>query len=252
MKSPNTKRFVKLVFVSLGTLTIAGLPARAEPNTSANIVGQAIGKQFSSQFLNHDADRHDGGRRDDKNNDTHHDDGHHENRQNEVWHQNNGMHQNNDEHQNYGQRFDDHQHEHEAHEQADQWQRAQQQAYQRQAYEHQLHEAREHNGWSSGWSVPWQGGYASRQYYDRPHLSYQFIFQNNAEDWLDDDAYLTLDHWALANFDYYHWGRLDGDQYERSRRYFWQLADLNRDGFISNFEWRFFCNHYARQQYGYR
>ncbi len=228
MKCPDAKH----VFVSLAVLGATSSPALADAN-NANQVAQAIGKQISTQFLNHDGDHRDGDHRehehrDDNHRDNHHDEYHHDGQHfgNDGWNQQQAQHDN--------------------HERAEQWQRQQQQ----EAYQHQLHEAREHSGWGNGWYTPRNGGFG--QFYNRPHLSYRFIFENDAEDWLDDNAYITLDRWALANFDYYHWGRLDTREYEQSRRYFWRLADLNEDGFVSNYEWRFFCDHYAHQQYGYR
>ncbi len=224
MKCPDAKH----VFVSLAVLGAAGSPAFADAN-NANQVAQAIGKQISTQFLNHDGEHHGENSREE----------HHGNDRRDYPQHNEGRRFGN------GERDNQQQVQHENHERAEEWQRQQQQ----EAYQHQRHEAREHSGWSNGWYVQRNDSFG--QFTNRP-LTYRFVLENDAEGWLDNDAYYTLDRWALANFDYYHWGRLDAREYEQSRRYFWRLADLNQDGFISNYEWRFFCNHYARQQYGYR
>jgi hypothetical protein len=62
-----------------------------------------------------------------------------------------------------------------------------------------------------------------------------------------------LGRWALVNFDFNRDGRLDPREYHLSQRAFYDLADRNNDGFISEKDWRKFTDKYAyRNDVGYR
>jgi hypothetical protein len=62
-----------------------------------------------------------------------------------------------------------------------------------------------------------------------------------------------IDRWALVNFDFNRDGRLDRREYALSQRVFFDLADRNNDGVISDKDWRKFIDKYAyRNDIGYR
>lgn len=62
-----------------------------------------------------------------------------------------------------------------------------------------------------------------------------------------------LNRWALVNFDFNRDRRLDPREYALSKRAFYDLADRNSDGYISDKDWRKFVDRYAyRTDIGYR
>jgi hypothetical protein len=62
-----------------------------------------------------------------------------------------------------------------------------------------------------------------------------------------------LNRWAFANFDFNRDRRLDAREYALSKRAFYDLADRNGDGYISEKDWRKFVDRYAyRTDVGYR
>ncbi len=63
----------------------------------------------------------------------------------------------------------------------------------------------------------------------------------------------VLGRWALVNFDYNRNGRLERFEFDQSRRAFFDLADRNGDGMISDKDWRKFIDKYAyRTDIGFR
>lgn len=68
-----------------------------------------------------------------------------------------------------------------------------------------------------------------------------------------EDTRAILGRWALINFDFNRDGRLDRREYEQSQYAFYDLADRNGDGIISEWDWRAFMDRYAyRKDIGYR
>ncbi len=80
---------------------------------------------------------------------------------------------------------------------------------------------------------------------------------NNSNTWNNGYRYggerNILGRWALVNFDFNRDGRLDPREYQLSQRAFFDLADRNNDGVISDKDWRKFIDNYAyRNDIGYR